>query len=103
MKVIWHPRAENAMQRIADYISDTFGMQYMKNFMQEVRENVQLIKRNPDIAHLEPLFEDRQIPYRSILVKGKSKMVYYVKGDVKHIAGFWDCRQEPINQANQVE
>ena len=46
MKVIWHPRAENAMQRIADYISDTFGMQYMKLFMQEVRETVQLIKRN---------------------------------------------------------
>ena len=48
------------------------------------------------------LFDDRSIIYRSVIINGLNKMVYYVEDDTLHIAGFWDTRSEPKAQASQV-
>jgi len=55
------------------------------------------------LAPFDPLFADRPVAYRSIIINGLSKMVYRVDDDVIHIVGFWDTRQEPEAQAAQVK
>ena len=58
---------------------------------------------SPNLGSIDPLFADRPVAYRSIIINGLSKMVYRVDDDVIHIVGFWDTRQEPEAQAAQVK
>ena len=46
---------------------------------------------------------DRTIAYRSVIVNGLSKMVYYIKDDTIRIVAFWDTRQEPEAQAAKLK
>ena len=103
MKVIWHPSAERGKLQVADYIREQFGFKRKKTFMQEVRQMTQKLRRSPYIGQIDPLFEGRAKTYRSVIVNGLNKMVYYVEDDTVHIAAFWDTRREPTNQASQTE
>ena len=60
------------------------------------------LKRTPNLGSIDPLFSDRPIAYRSVVINGLSKMVYYVKDDTIRIAAFWDTRQEPNEQRDQT-
>ena len=51
----------------------------------------------------DPLFSHRRYVYRSVIINGLSKLVYYVDNDSIYIAAFWDTRREPKNQADSVE
>ncbi len=62
-----------------------------------------MLVQNPNIGAIDPLYADRPFAYRSVIINGLSKMVYRVDDDIIHIVGFWDCRQEPQNQASQTE
>ena len=99
MKVIWHPRAETAMLQVADYIREQFGFKRKKAFMQEVRQMAQKLRRSPYIGQIDPLFEGRSKTYRSVIVNGLNRMVYYIEDNTIHIAAFWDTRMEPEEQA----
>ena len=103
MKVIWHPSAERAKLQVADYIRMQFGFKRKKVFMQEVRQMTQQLKRSPNIGSIDPLFEGRAKTYRSVVVNGLNKLVYYVEDDTIHIAAFWDTRMEPEEQAAKMK
>ena len=103
MKVKWTEYAVWRRDQVADYIRWHFGVKYRVIFMQEVRKTTQLLRRSPNIGIIEPLFNDRQGSYRSIIINGLSKMVYRIDDDVIYIVAFWDTRQEPEAQAAQVK
>lgn len=46
---------------------------------------------------------DRARTYRSVIINGLNKLVYFTEGDILYIAGFWDTRREPKNQARQTK
>ena len=103
MRVIWHPQAKEVRDQIANYISRQFGRKSKIRFLQEVRETAQLLKTSPNMGSIDPLFEGRAKTYRSVIIQGLSKMVYYIDGDTIYIAAFWDTRREPNVQAAQVK
>ena len=47
--------------------------------------------------------EERSKIYRSVLINRRSKMVYYVENDAVVVAGFWDCRRDPVAAAKDVK
>ena len=103
MKVIWHPRAEMAKLQVADYIREQFGFKRKKTFMKEVRQVAQKLRQSPYIGQIDPLFKGRAKTYRSVIVNGLNKMVYYIEDDTVHIVAFWDTRMEPEEQAVRVK
>ena len=103
MKVIWDPRATMGRQQVSDYIRWRFGVRRKNRFMQQVRETTQMLKNNPNIGKIDPLFADRSIAYRSIIINGLSRMVYFIKDDTVYIAAFWDCRREIESLAGEVK
>ena len=103
MRAKWSDHALAQRKQVADYIRDYFGAKYKTRFLQEVRRITRMLKQNPDIGSIDPLFRDRPIAYRSVIINGLSKMVYYVKDDTIRIAAFWDTRQEPTAQATQIK
>lgn len=103
MKIIWRPKAIQARRQIAEYIRNSFGETAKSRYILEVRETIKQIKDNPCIGRIDPLFDDRPITYRSVIISRLSKLVYNIDGDAIYIAGFWDCRREPNAQAEQVK
>ena len=103
MNIVWHPLAKESKQQIANYIRREFGVKRKIRFLQEVIDTANMLKDSPNIGQIDPLFSNRPKTYRSIIINGLSKMVYYVDGDTIHIAAFWDTRREPKNQASQTE
>ncbi len=102
MKAIWESKAVNGRRQIANYIRKKFGEIAVKDFMLEIQDTIRLLKSNPYMSPIDPLFVDRARTYRSILINRRSKMVYYIEKDVIYIAGFWDCRCDPVAAAKEV-
>ena len=102
MKVIWDPKAKEARTQVANYIRRQFGVNRKIRFLQDVRQTTEQLKRNPGIGQIDPLFADRTKTYRSVIINGLNKPVYFVSDDILYIAGFWDTRSEPEEQAKQV-
>ncbi len=103
MKVTWHSRAINGRDQVADYIRRQFGAKRKNLFLQHVRQTTRILKRHQEIGPIDPLFADRPRTYRSVIIDGLSKMVYFVEGDVIYIAAFWDCRKDPSAEAGRVK
>ena len=103
MRVEWTDYAEMRRDQIADYIFDYFGFKRMEKFMQEVDYAVNMLVRSPHIGPIDPLFNDRSVSYRSIIINGLSKLVYRIDNDTIYIVAFWDTRCEPEAQAELVK
>ena len=103
MKVVWTENAEWHRDRIGDYIFEHFGYQRMETFIEQVDKTVNMIIRYPNIGSIDPLFSDRPYVYRSVIINGLSKLVYRINDDIIHIVAFWDTRQEPEAQTEQVK
>lgn len=103
MRVDWTDHAKRQRKQIADYIRERFGFRSARKFRQEVTQVTNLIIRHPNIAPIDPLFADRPIAYRSIIINGLSKMIYYIEGNIIYIAAIWDTRCDSLNQAAQTE
>ncbi len=102
MRVIWDPKAKEARTKVANYIRREFGAKRKTRFLQEVREMTQKLKHSPGIGQIDPLFADRARTYRSVIINGLNKLVYFVSDDILYIAGFWDTRCEPNEQRDQT-
>ncbi len=103
MKIIWQSPAKTGRRQVAAYIRRRFGIERVKQFRQEVDQTVQRIMCHPNIGSIDPLFDDRPKTYRSIIINGLSKMVYFIDDETIHIVAFWDTRREPKKQAEQVK
>ena len=103
MKVIWHAPAKKGRDNIADYVCRQFGTKRKTRFLQKVRHTTKMLRLSPNLGSIDPLFDDRPVAYRSIIIKGLSKLVYRVDDDAIHIVAFWDTRQEPTAQAGRVK
>lgn len=103
MKSLWHPEAKRAMLDVAHYIQVKFGTKARMEFLSKVRNEENLLRHSPNIGLIDPLFDDRSITYRSVIINGLNKMFFYVEDNTLHIAGFWATRSEPKAQASQVK
>ena len=103
MKAIWDSEARKAQRQVAAYIRKEFGVKRAKKFRQEVDETVNQLMRSPGIGQIDPLFSDRARTYRSVIINGLNKLVYFTEGDILYIAGFWDTRMDDEDQAAQVK
>ena len=103
MRVVWDPQAKENRTQIAGYIRQQFGAKRKTRFLQEVRQVTQQLKRSPGIGQIDPLFADRARTYRSVIINGLNKLVYFVSDDILYIAGFWDTRMDDEDQAAQVK
>ena len=103
MRVVWDPEAMKARTLVANYIRREFGAKRKIRFLQEVRQMTQQLKRSPGIGQIDPLFSDRAKTYRSVIINGLNKMVYFVSDDILYIAAFWDTRRNDEDQAASVK
>ena len=103
MTIHWHKRAAEQLHQVENYVLRDFGERIRKEFMNEIEQAVLALADMPTMGRLDPLFAHRKQAYRSIIVRRLNKIVYYTKGDTRHIAAFWDNRRDPQKQAKQTK
>ena len=103
MKVKWLDHALEQRKQVADYICREFGTKRKIRFLQQVRETTRKLRRSPNIGQIDSLYNDRPRTYRSVIINGLNKMVYFIEDDAIYIAAFWDTRSEPEAQAAKTE
>ena len=103
MRVVWDPDAKKARTQVANYIRREFGAKRKIRFLQEVRQTTQQLMCCPGIGQIDPLFSNRAKTYRSVIINGLNKLVYFVSDDILYIAAFWDTRMDDEDQASQVK
>ena len=103
MRIEWTKNAERQRDMVADYIREQFGYRRMKQFIKEVRSTTKMLLHSPYIGKLDPLFADRPLAYRSVIINGLNKLVYRIDSDIIYIVGFWDTRMDDEGQATRVE
>lgn len=103
MKLKWNLSAKSDMRQVARYVNRKFGRKARQEFMLRVKDAEKMIMHQPNIGPIDPLYADRPLTYRSVVINGLNKMVYRIDGDIIYIVDFWDTRREPRNQAAQTE
>ena len=66
-------------------------------------ETEEMLANNPNIGKVDPLFQGRSRMYRSLIIRGLSKVVYCIEADTLYIVAMWDTRKDPIIQASKAE
>ncbi|MBO4551532.1 MAG: hypothetical protein J5733_12445 [Bacteroidaceae bacterium] len=61
------------------------------------------LMRYPNLGKIDPLYADRSVAYRSVIINGLSKLVYRIDDDAIYVVDFWDTRREPTAQAAKVK
>ena len=104
MRIVIIDRADAQVQATADHIKEDFGRKAEQKFKAKFREAIRLLADNPYLGPVEPLLAERAQCYRSVVVGGLNKMVYYIEEEkIIFVVAFWDCRQEPATLAGQVK
>ena len=73
----------------------TFGAKSALLFAKNIQGWEIRIANNPQIGFVEPLLRSYPQEFRSIVVHKFCKIIYYIEGNVVHIADLWDSRREP--------
>jgi len=81
MRIIWQTPAKIGRRQVTAYIYRRFGIERVKQFRRDVDQTAQMIMRHPNIGSIDPLFENRPNTYRSVIINGLSKMVYFIEGE----------------------
>lgn len=103
MRVRWSTEAKEAKKQVSDYIRREFGVKRARRFKDDVDKTVEMIRRSPNIGQIDPLFDDMPIAFRSVIINGLNKMVYYVEDNILNIAAFWDTRVDADEQARLLK
>ncbi len=103
MKIKWTPLARQHLRKTLNYVLIHSGSQGHAHLADKVIEWQQTLKEMPEVGALEPLLQQRSIPYRSIVINKLNKLIYYIENETIIVADFWDTRREPKEQANQIK
>jgi plasmid stabilization system protein ParE len=91
MKAVWSERAEEAIERIKFYLIDNWSDKVGNNFIREVDEKVELLKRFPDLGRVSALDDT----VRKILITKHVILCYRVRKNKLEILDFFDQHQNP--------
>lgn len=102
LQIVWDKQAKGAWLEMADYCR-TFGLTSVEKFAKNIQSWVITIAQSPDIGMKEPLLKDYTEEFRSVVVHKHCKLIYYIQGEILHIADLWDTRREPRSLTDSLQ
>jgi plasmid stabilization system protein ParE len=94
MKVVYTTDASAALRRIHAFIGNVSERAAAKT-LKKITDSIDRLLRFPEMAPVEPAFDDATETIRGLVVKPYYKVLYYTAGEAITVVDVWDTRQEP--------
>ena len=94
-EIKWHDSAREHLRKIFNFNIDHFSESYAYSILGEVLGEVQDLENFPQKGAPELLLDGREYEYRRLVIREKSKVIYFLAGDEVHIVAVWDVRRDP--------
>ena len=103
-EVIWNKQAQQEWRSKLLYGLNEFGETTAIDFVRRTNHIIENIRKHPKIGFLEPLLRHKRKEYRTYLIVGPLKMIYYYveSSDTIRIVDIWDMRREPKRLSRRI-
>lgn len=95
MVVIWTPQADRDLDKIWGYYVALSPRSAVK-IIRDIRDSVAILASGPFVAARERVLDDRAEGFRSLVVRRRYKVIYFVADEKVTVVAVWDCRRSPI-------
>lgn len=95
MVVIWTPEAGRDLDKIWNYYLPLSPRSAAK-IVRDIRNDVAILASGPFVAARERALDDRPEGFRSLVVRRRYKVIYFVDGERATVVAVWDCRRSPV-------
>ena len=103
MRIQWATEAQDRWRETALYIRREWGALALRKFKEKTEECQDRLEDFPELGKVEPLLENRNRLYRSLVLGELNNIIYYIENDTIWVVDFWDTRREPKNQADGLK
>ncbi|GHT42915.1 hypothetical protein AGMMS49965_15520 [Bacteroidia bacterium] len=102
MVINWTDRAKQHLRDIYDYYADVAGDNIAGKLAADISNAARPLATFPEMAAREPALIDYPQVFRSLIVRKRYKIIYFVENEIVHIVAVWDCRQNPDKLKGRV-
>lgn len=98
-KIIWSDKATLAKEKVLEYGYREFGEYSVRKMYRQMVKIQDLLELFPLSGKHEPLLDEFEMDYRSMVFHAHYKLVYYFneQTDEVRILDIWDTRRAPQN------
>jgi plasmid stabilization system protein ParE len=94
MKVIWLKLAAETLDGIYHYL-ENLNPRAAVELYNDILDETEKLSVFPQMAAIEPLLGGETDTFRSLVVRHRYKVVYFIEDETVKVADIWDCRQAP--------
>lgn len=94
MKVIWKEPATRRLLEIYHFVANG-SPSAARRIFDEILDRTDQLANLPEMASIEPSLDDQPESFRSLVIEGTYKVIYYLEDDAVNVIDVWDCRQSP--------
>jgi plasmid stabilization system protein ParE len=94
MKLVISRDVERQLDEIYDYLAERSPRAAAK-FYNNMLDEMARLAIAPEIASIEWQLVDRPEGFRSLVVRRRYKIIYFIDGDRINVILIWDCRRSP--------
>lgn len=92
VKVLWKPRAISHLKKQAKWYAENMGIDAADKFWNGMIAAGDLLSANPYLGKIEPILNDSEHCYRSLIQHKDYKIIYFVEDDRQiQIVSIWHC------------
>lgn len=90
MKTVWTPLGLKSLDKTTNFIEEQWNEDVADNFLDQLDESIEQLKKNPKIG---PTFERTE--YRQLLIHPLVTLYYELKTDFISLTLVWANKQDP--------
>jgi len=94
MKIIFSDYALMQLEKIYYFLQNQ-NVNAAIHIHNHILDEIEELKNFPKMAAIEPELLGFSHIYRSLVVRKRYKVVYYIERNIIHISAVFDCRQNP--------
>jgi plasmid stabilization system protein ParE len=102
MVIYWTDKAKQHLHNIFDYYAEVASSKIASKLVADITTATYPLAKFPQMAPVESALVEFPQEFRSLLVRKKYKVIYFVENESIHIVAVWNCRQNPDNLKNVI-
>ncbi|MDR0954688.1 MAG: type II toxin-antitoxin system RelE/ParE family toxin [Rikenellaceae bacterium] len=101
MKISWLRFASENLETIYQTL-EGLNARAAAELYNDILDEVEKLSVFPEMASVESLLEKEPEKFRSLVVRRRYKIIYFIEAETIIIVAVWDCHQDPETLAKKI-